>query len=570
MEDLGHILNDFSLAICKEFNAGKELKITTFEDDFCLNITGIIKRNFDNLEKINKFIAKLDNEIFAYLVIENKGCYFLNIILKTKYINKFLEQKLYEHKLFDKKHEDKKIIIDYASPNIAKNMHVGHMRSIFIGDTLANLMSYLSYDVVRINHLGDFGLQFGMIINYIITNNIDINEIKGEHLQNIYTNAKKSHENNKDFEAKSYEIIRILHLGDNTSDDYTKYYKIWKCIYDISYGDYKKLFEMLDVKQIDMGESYYKPYIPEMIADAISYTDTVYHDDGRLIATINKKDVPLTLLKSDGSYTYGTTDLCALKYRINVQKANEILYVVDNAQAPHFNQLFGVAKKIGIVKDQKLHHINFGIVLGSDGKRIRSSNGDTPKFIDLINECITKVRENYKEKGKTADEQTIVKFALSTLRYANLSISRKTDIRINYDEMMSVKGNTYAYALYAYVRCVHILENTAKYMSHNNDNKLLFTTNISSDDYKLAKHIIKYPYYLKLAHEMFDPQVLNEYIFKLFDIFQHWYTNTRVLEFSKDNTLEAVNLLRIEIIKYIEKLTREVFEIFGLSILTEM
>jgi arginyl-tRNA synthetase len=431
---------------------------------------------------------------------------------------------------------------------------------MFIGDALANLCKYVGHIVLKISHIGDFGLQFGMIINYIIKNNITIESIKDDPsmLQQIYSDAKKEfdNQNDKNFNTGSYKIIQSIH-----NDEKSDYLDLWQEIRDISLASYEKIFNKVNIKQDVIGESFYKKYANNMVHKCMNdFPEIVYKNtDGRIIAFGDKKIIPLTLMKSDGAYTYDTTDLCAIEYRVKEQKADNIFYVVDTGQALHFKQLFAVAYGIGFDK-VVLEHINFGIILGEDKKRIRSRDGDTPKLIDMFQDCFNETKKVFDSRETKHDDSMIESVSLSSLRYANLTIKRESDFMFSLDKILSFKGNTYMYILYAYIRCKSIMRklNTYDKKSYIVDNKCC------DSDYVFLRKLLKFRNALETAFDNRDVSYLCEYLYNLVENFHSYYKSTRILNF-EDDILISVRCNALELIKLCQSILFDCFNILGLD-----
>jgi arginyl-tRNA synthetase len=247
------------------------------------------------------------------------------------------------------------------------------------------------------------------------------------------------------------------------------------------------------------------------------------------------------------------------------QKADSIYYVVDTGQTSHFKQLFAVAKALGYLERTEVEHINFGVVLGEDGLRIRSKNGDTPRLIDLLEECIETTYRVFNERKKHIDSKDCESIAVSSLRYANISICRASDFIFSPEKMLSFKGDTYMYLLYAYVRCKQII---AKFESCKLPETKM-NSGLEDADYKLMYIVLKFPYVLINVSHTKMPHLLASYTYKLVNAIQIHYNN-RTLEFDTENNLTAVKIDRLKIVNVCEKLLSDIFKIMGLKLLTHV
>lgn len=531
--------------------------------DYSMSVTSLIKRKIATIDEIkislDKTIENYRKGKIEYVIEDNKDNYYVHFTVTQSYLDDVFKYIDHLDLLYNKYVCCKEtILVDYTSPNVAKDMHVGHMRSMFIGDALSKLCEYIGHNVLKISHIGDFGLQFGMIINYILKYKITTESMKDDpsSLQKIYSNAKKEFDENEEFNKKSYQIIQSIH-----NDDKSEYQELWQEIKNISLASYDKIFNKVNIKQEIIGESFYKQFAKDTVEKCLEdFPEIVYkNDDGRIIAFGDKKIVPLTLMKSDGAYTYDTTDLCAIEYRVKKQFADKIFYVVDTGQALHFKQLFAVARKIGFEKVE-LEHINFGVILGEDKKRIRSRDGDTPKLIDMFEDCFNETKKVFDERETKHDDKTIDAVSLSSLRYANLAIKRETDFIFSLDKILAFKGNTYMYILYAYIRCKSI----SRKLSEHENTKYEIDNSILDTDYAFLRKLLKFRDALDIAFNNRDLSHLCEYMFSLVEHFHSYYKSTRIMNFEGD-ILISLRKNALELIKLCTKILFDCFYILGLD-----
>jgi len=552
MDDFTSSFSTLCQAFQNEFKSKVTIVPSLFDEyDFQANVTGIIKQKNTSEAILNTTAKYINSTMFHYKIINpptNQNVTFLVFYFTDEYIEKFLSVQNQKTKMVNYDKQNKLVLVDYASPNIAKDMHVGHLRSTVIGDSLSNLFEYTGYTVLRISHIGDFGTQFGSIINYILENNIT--NIKAEELQDIYVKAKKCFETNEKFKQKAYDIIKSIQ-----NDQHSPYDEIWKEIVTVSYTSYQKIFDIMHVYQTVQGESYYKPLIPNMLDKFKSqFTD----ENGMIIISGDVTIPPLIVVKSNGGYTYDTTDLTAIDYRCNDVKADIILYVVDSGQETHFKQLFSVATKLGIITSQIVEHVSFGVVLGEDRKRIRSRNGDTPKLWDLIDDAYNAGKKSFTERNLTNDD--IMNIAVSCVKYSDLSTNRSTDYVFSPESMISFKGNTYVYLAYAYVRCLHIMDKLNETIGFTQNNDII------NDDTVMIRKVLQLPYYLNKSMNDRSMHTLCTYIYKLVESYQSYYDSNRCIDFVQ----KTVYMKRIEITRCIMKVMSDIFGIIGLSIINKI
>ena len=458
----------------------------------------------------------------------------------------------------------KHILYDYSSPNIAKDMHVGHLKSTILGDALSNISEYLGNTVMRINHIGDFGLPFGVIVEYIIRNNITVDS--NTSLQQIYISARKAFDDNDDFKECAY--VRTKELQEN-SNEYTT--SIWTSIYKNSIDSYNKVYTRLNISEnLNVcGESHYYKYIKHVESLLTDKNMISVDTEGRKIVNITNTN-PIIFEKSQdrgNSYTYGTTDLCALWYRSTQLKCEEIYYVVDEGQSLHFKQLFTVGKDADWLTEQnQSKHVAFGILLGKDGKRLKSRDGRAPKLNDVINEGIDYVTKMFETKNTVATDDKISKVAIGSIKYYDLSKSRSTNYKFDFDNMMQSTGNTYTYISYSIARCNKIISNIDEF-----DNGLLPSIQsinkeeLQSIDYTLLRKICHFTEILELTDTQKMPHYLCEYAHELAYLFNDNYTNTRCIEYNKDNEIISINCSRVIIYMFVNKSLKTIFKLLSLS-----
>ncbi|MDE5096497.1 MAG: arginine--tRNA ligase, partial [Trichodesmium sp. St11_bin5] len=396
---------------------------------------------------------------------EIAGPGFINLSLKPEYIENCLETIIKDEKLnISPTKNPQQVVIDFSSPNIAKEMHVGHLRSTIIGDSLARVLEFQGHNVLRLNHVGDWGTQFGMLISYLreafpeALKTADILDI-GD-LVAFYKQSKKRFDEDQDFQEKSRQEVVNLQTGAEDSRH------AWELLCNQSRREFQVIYDLLDIKLNERGESFYNSMLPGIVEE-LNRLGLLEESDGAqcvfLSGFTNKEgeDVPLIVKKSDGGYNYATTDLAALVHRIEKERATRLIYVTDAGQANHFSQVWQVAKKAGwIPENVEIVNVFFGLVLGEDGKKLKTRSGETVRLIDLLDEAINKARNDLekrlKDEKRLESEEFIKNVAqvvgLSAVKYADLSQNRKSNYVFSFDKMLALQGNTAPYLLYAYVR----------------------------------------------------------------------------------------------------------------------
>jgi len=471
---------------------------------------------------------------------EIAGPGFINLRLKPSYLQQQLQTISQDSQLGAEKAEHaQRVVVDFSSPNIAKEMHVGHLRSTIIGDCIARILEFRGHDVLRLNHVGDWGTQFGMLIAYLkqaypeALTQADALAL-GE-LVTLYREAKKRFDEDEQFQKLAREEVVNLQKGAEDS------LQAWQLLCQQSRQEFQVIYDMLGVELTERGESFYNPYLAEVVQE-LEAKGLIQQDQGAkcvfLEGFTNKSGDPLPLIvqKSDGGYNYATTDLAAVRYRIQQDGAQRIIYVTDAGQSTHFAQVFEVAKKADWVSDDvALVHVPFGLVQGEDGKKLKTRAGDTVRLKDLLEEAIARSRQDLeqrlKQEGRRESEAFIQNAAevigINAVKYADLSKNRTSNYVFSFDKMLALQGNTAPYLLYAYVRIQGISR------KGNIDwNNLAHQSIVLEDESELAlaKHILQLSDILKEVEQDLLPNRLCQYLFELSQKFNQFYDRCPVLQ----------------------------------------
>jgi len=353
-------------------------------------------------------------------------------------------------------------LVDFSSPNIAKEMHVGHLRSTIIGESVCRILEAVGHTVHRVNHVGDWGTQFGMLIQYLKEEfpNFGDNMPNITDLTGFYKNAKQKFDDDAEFKKVAQLNVVKLQSGDDEC------LKIWRILCDISRKEFQKVYDRLDVTVHECGESFYNDKIPAVIEEFEKAGMIQLEEGGAKCVFLEGAQIPLMLQKSDGGFGYDSTDMAALKYRLHTLNASRIIAITDFSQGDHFKMCNQAARNIGWVQNnQSLEHIGFGTVQGEDGKRFKTRSGDTVRLVDLLDEAVFRMEATLNERitdGKasiTPEEVHSVAEAIgySAVRYFDLRRNPTTNYKFSYDQMLDTKGNTAVYLLYANARLASIL-----------------------------------------------------------------------------------------------------------------
>ncbi|GFP95263.1 arginine--tRNA ligase [Phtheirospermum japonicum] len=442
-------------------------------------------------------------------VIESQsiaGPGFVNVKLSSNWIAKSIHKMLVDGiEIWAPKLPVKRALVDFSSPNIAKEMHVGHLRSTIIGDTLARMLEYSNVEVLRRNHVGDWGTQFGMLIEYVFENFPDgeVNDQAIGDLETFYKASKQRFDSDPVFKEKAQRAVVSLQAG------VERYRNAWSQICEISRKGFEKVYQRLGVHLEEKGESFYNPFIPGALK-LLSEKGLIEESEGARVIFIEGKKIPLIVVKRDGGFNYASTDLAALWYRLNEEKAEWIVYVTDVGQREHFEMFFTAAKRAGWLplednRYPKVSHVGFGLVLGEDGKRFRTRSTETVKLVDLLDEAKSKCKAALIERGKDKEwtveelEQTAEAVGYGAVKYADLKNNRTTNYTFSFDQMLSDKGNTAVYLLYAHARICSIIRKSGKDIEELKKNGTLNL--VHSDERTLGLHLLQFAEVVGSAEE---------------------------------------------------------------------
>lgn len=463
------------------------------------------------------------------LKLEAAGPGFINITLNPAYLSELVNAQLSDPLLGVEKHANEKVVIDFSSPNTAKEMHVGHLRSTIIGDTLARLFEFLGADVLRLNHIGDWGTSFGMLIAYIKEIHPDLNQSTLQQLVQWYKEAKVKFDNDADFKKRSQLEVVALQGGDPQA------LQIWKTICEISRKAYQEIYDLLNIRLTERGESYYNPVLAATVKDLEERGLVTVSDGAKCIfleGFTNRDGDPLPVMvqKSDGAYNYDTTDMAAIKQRIFEEKADRLIYVTDAGQSTHFQMIFKAAEKAGYLDPQKVRvdHVGFGLVLGSDGKKFRTRSGETEKLMDLLTAAIDKAQEILDERSPqmSLDERkTLAKaIGLGAIKYSDLSSHRMSDYHFSYDKMLRFEGNTAAYLMYSYVRVSGIKRKVGLDPASLTDKIVLQ----HPSEVALGLHLLRFSEAVEQVTSDLCPNRITDYLYQLAEKFNAFFRDCRV------------------------------------------
>ena len=503
--------------------------------------------------------------------LEIAGPGFINIFLNPTWLTTEISAALSHKNLGIQATNKQTVVIDYSSPNVAKEMHVGHLRSTIIGDAVARTLEFLGHNVIRANHVGDWGTQFGMLIAYLEKmQNEHASEMELQDLEAFYREAKKHYDEDEVFAEKARNYVVKLQSG----DEYCR--AMWKRLVDITMQQNQHNYDRLNVTLTEkdvMGESLYNPMLPSIVKD-LKKQGLAVENDGALVVYLdefkNKDGDPMGVIvqKKDGGFLYTTTDIAAAKYRYETLKANRALVFSDTRQSQHMQQAWLITRKAGYVPDSfSLEHKNFGMMLGKDGKPFKTRTGGTVKLADLLDEAIERatVLINEKNTNLSNDEKQAVIEAvgIGAVKYSDLSKNRTTDYVVDWDNMLSFEGNTAPYMQYAYTRIRSIFNKT-----EINSTTLLAAPLTIKDDKErtLAIKLLQFEEAVQTVGKEGTPHVLCAYLYELAGIFSSFYEHCPILN-AED---EAVKLSRLKLALLTEKTLKQGLTLLGIKTVEKM
>lgn len=517
---------------CNEVLKATSLQFGHYQFNGAMKIAKVLK------EKPRDIAIKIQDEVLKThppFTMEIAGAGFINIRFSNLFLSQEMEKMIKSsHFGINTNHKDTKVIVEFSSPNIAKELHVGHLRSTIIGESIARLFEYLGYDVMRLNHIGDWGTQFGMLIAYLKifeprvvdgTKNADLSDLMA-----WYKKAKANFDTDEEFKKQSQLEVVALQSGDKIAR------KVWERIVTISQKAYHQIYSLLGVHLNDRGESFYQPYLQEMV-DFFANKGLLSVSDGAKCVFMDQfkgrdgEPLPLMIQKSDGGFNYGTTDIAAMWYRITHDKADRIICVTDIGQSLHFNMIEQACKLAGFFNDRvvRFDHVTFGLVLGSDGKKFKTRSGDTEKLIDLLHESISEAEKILKERMPELSENELHDMAkilgIDAVKYSDLSSHRIKDYTFSYERMLKFEGNTAPFLLYSYVRAQSI----KRKVGVRRDQIVNYGCFIEHEsEVNLAFHLRRFDETLQSFAEDLYPHRLCEYLYDLACIFNAFFRDCHV------------------------------------------
>jgi arginyl-tRNA synthetase len=541
--------------------------------DYQVNsIMGVAKQNSKTpVEMATELANYIENQanddgVIAKLEVVAPG--FINIFLNPDWLANRLSAALADRRLGVERVAPQTIVVDYSSPNVAKEMHVGHLRSTIIGDASVRTLTFLGHKVIRANHLGDWGTQFGMLIAFLeqaeSRDDISLSDLEG-----FYRAAKKRYDDDEAFARRARQYVVRLQQGDEWCR------KMWRKLVEISMAQNQRNYDRLNVTlkpQHIMGESLYNDMLPGIVDDLLkrgiaSESDgavVVYLDDFR-----NKEGEPMGVIvrKSDGGYLYTTTDIACAKYRYEHFHADRMIYYIDARQHQHLMMAWEIVRKAGYVPESvSLEHHMFGMMLDKQGRPFKTREGGTVKLSELLDEAVVRARKLVAEKSPQLPEAELDSLAeiigIGAVKYADLSKNRTTDYIFDWDSMLSFEGNTAPYIQYACARIASIFRR-ADLTVERLEGKISLATDRERG---LAVRLLQFEETLQTVAREGTPHVMCAYLYDLAGLFSRFYTDCPIL----NSDSPALRVSRLKLVALTERTLKQGLETLGIQTVERM
>jgi arginine--tRNA ligase len=532
-----------------------------FKQDFSekINIENSTKKEFGdfqtNFAMMNsKAIGKNPREIATTLVenfkendliekLEIAGPGFINIHLKNNFLNNEVKKIDNEKYDFSFLNVDETVIIDYSSPNIAKRMHIGHLRSTIIGDAIKRILDFIGFKTISDNHIGDWGTQFGKLIvaynKWLDKEAYEADPI-GE-LERIYVLFSDEAKKDPTLEDVARNELRKLQMGDEQNN------KLWKEFIEISLKEYNKVYDRLGVKfDHYFGESFYNDLMPDVLEE-LKEKNIAKEDQGALVVFFEEDKLPPALVqKKDGSFLYATSDLATIKFRKNELNVDKAVYVTDERQQNHFKQVFEISEMLGAPYNYEKSHVYFGIMRFGDGMIFSSRSGNIIRLVDLLDEAKKQVKSVIDEKNPNIPEDEKEKIAeivgTGAIKYFDLSQNRTSDILFTWDKVLSFEGNTGPYLQYTYARIQSILRKLKEENISVKNNDIILD-DMFDIERELAVALLRFPQTVVKSYETYRPNIIADYLFDTAKLFNNFYNSKSILKETDKKVMDARILL---------------------------
>ncbi len=503
--------------------------------------------------------------------VEIAGPGFINIFLEPAFLAEQVQQALASDRLGVSQPTRQTIVVDYSAPNVAKEMHVGHLRSTIIGDAAVRTLEFLGHHVIRANHVGDWGTQFGMLIAWLEKQQQEnAGDMALADLEGFYRDAKKHYDEDEAFAERARNYVVKLQSGD------AYFREMWRKLVDITMTQNQITYDRLNVtltRDDVMGESLYNPMLPGIVAD-LKAKGLAVESEGATVVFLdefkNKEGDPMGVIiqKKDGGYLYTTTNIACAKYRYETLHADRVLYYIDSRQHQHLMQAWTIVRKAGYVPDSvPLEHHMFGMMLGKDGKPFKTRAGGTVKLADLLDEALERARRLVAEKNPDMPADELEKLAnavgIGAVKYADLSKNRTTDYIFDWDNMLAFEGNTAPYMQYAYTRVLSVFRK-----ADIDEQALASAPVIISEDREaqLAARLLQFEETLTVVAREGTPHVMCAYLYDVAGLFSGFYEHCPILSAEND----AVRNSRLKLAQLTAKTLKLGLDTLGIETVERM
>ncbi len=537
--------------------------------DYATNIAMLLARplKMKPVDIANMIVSKIPaDDHIAKTEVAGPG--FINFFANSDFLAKKANIMLKDPKLGVKSNKKPEtVVIDYSSPNVAKEMAVHHIRSTVIGDSVVRILEFLGNKVVRANHIGDWGTQFGMLIACLEKKeNENASALELSDLEAFYREAKKYYDEDPSFAEKARGYVVKLQSG----DEYCR--TMWKKLVKITMDQNQDIYNRLNISLTEkdvMGESLYNPMLKPIVDDLIQKKLAV-KDEGAMVVYLDSfkdkdgKPRGVIVQKQDGGYLYTTTDIACTKYRVEHFGANRIIVFADSRQHEHLLMAWDIAKLAGYLPDNvSVEHASFGMMLGKDGKPFKTRTGGTVKLKDLLNEAEKRAQELMAERNSDLSpeekEKVIHEIAMGAVKYADLSKNRTTDYIFDWDNMLTFEGNTSPYLQYAYSRVRSIFKK-----ANTEPGKIIIT---NGDEEALIQKFLKFNETVNSAAEKAIPHLICTYLYELSGLFMRFYESCPI---NKDDIPMEVKQSRLAIAKGTADILETGLGLLGIKVLDRM
>ncbi|MEG1449917.1 MAG: arginine--tRNA ligase [Cetobacterium sp.] len=542
-----------------EITVATNEKFGDFQSNFAMMNSKIIGGNPRAIAEniVNNLVV---NEVIDKIEIAGPG--FLNIFLKDSLLGDIVKKISKEKYEFNELNTKGDVIIDYSSPNIAKRMHIGHLRSTIIGDSIKRMYKFLGYNVVADNHIGDWGTQFGKLIigyrNWLNQEAYKENAI--EELERVYVEFTKQSEEHPELEDQAREELKKLQDGDQEN------YRLWQEFIKVSLDEYEKLYSRMGITfDTYYGESFYHNLMPGVVAE-LEEKKIAVEDQGAKVVFFAEEDKlhPCIVQKKDGAFLYATSDIATVKFRLGNYNVNKLIYVTDERQQDHFRQFFKITDMLGWNVEKQ--HVWFGIMRFADGV-FSTRKGNVIRLEELLDEGKRRAYEIVNEKNPelSAEEKDNIAEIVGTgaIKYADLSQNRQTAVIFEWDKILSFEGNTAPYLQYSYARIKSILRRAEEQNRVLNENVTI--TFADKAERNLAHHLTQFPTVILKAAESCRPNLVADYLFELSKKFNSFYNSCPIL-----NQEDEILYSRLLLAERTAAVLKEGLNLLGINTLERM